>query len=474
MKNLSKANSIKENRYLLWGLIAIELFMSFSFLGYIHIEPISLTFVYIPVMIAGCILGPREAALIGAIFGLASMWKASAFYVGIGDAVFSPVMSGKPIQSIVLGMGTRMLFGFIMGLLYYLAKRGKHPIAGIILVTSIGRTLHSLLVYGCMGILFPETGFDIRNTLDDTLRWDFIPFLLIADVIVVLCYRAACSAYVQKLRHRVQTVDQINDLVAHYSKRKLALMIFMVLLSSFSVAYYFTNRIKSVMKRYEIVLSANITYDLLHLQIQFLLGMISLALLVIIIIILYQKNFNYLDYEARSDELTGLLGRRLFFKISAKLLENRKWNQNGKIGCFLILDVDRFKEINDRFGHPAGDKVLREVADNLRRVFSSGAILGRLGGDEFVVLIYQILPRNEIERILAELREESSKIRVQDCTVTCSIGAIPVEENTSVEDLYRSADRLLYEAKKKGKDQFVFGDRLRDMGIGHQMKIDKN
>ena len=56
--------------------------MSFSFLGYIHIEPISLTFVYIPVLMAGCMLGPKEAAAVGAVFGLASMWKASAFYVG--------------------------------------------------------------------------------------------------------------------------------------------------------------------------------------------------------------------------------------------------------------------------------------------------------------------------------------------------------------------------------------------------------
>ena len=64
----------ENNKYLFWGLIAIELFMSFSFLGYVHIEPISLTFVYIPVLAAGCILGAKEGAAIGAVFGLASMW----------------------------------------------------------------------------------------------------------------------------------------------------------------------------------------------------------------------------------------------------------------------------------------------------------------------------------------------------------------------------------------------------------------
>lgn len=146
MKKPGKIKTTESNIYLLWGLIAVELFMSFSFMGYIHIEPISLTFVYIPVLVAGCILGPKESALIGAVFGLASMWKASAFYVGAGDAIFSPVMSGKPLQSVLLSVGARALFGFLIGLLYQLAKKSRHPMAGIILVTSIGRTLHSFLV----------------------------------------------------------------------------------------------------------------------------------------------------------------------------------------------------------------------------------------------------------------------------------------------------------------------------------------
>lgn len=87
-----------QNKYMLWALIALELFMSFSFLGYIHIDPISITFVYIPVLAAGCLMGPKESTLVGAIFGLASMWKASAFYVGAGDMIFSPIQSGRPLE----------------------------------------------------------------------------------------------------------------------------------------------------------------------------------------------------------------------------------------------------------------------------------------------------------------------------------------------------------------------------------------
>ena len=161
MSGLSQKNEkdSEYNSYLFCGLAAIELFMSFSFLGYLHIEPISITIVYILVLVAGCIMGPRESVLIGVLFGLASMWKASAFYVGAGDAIFSPTMSGRPLASILLSVGARALFGLIVGYLYRIAKRSPHPLFGIILVTSAGRTVHTFLVYLSMQILFPEAGF---------------------------------------------------------------------------------------------------------------------------------------------------------------------------------------------------------------------------------------------------------------------------------------------------------------------------
>ena len=68
-------------------------------------------------------------------------------------------MSGKPVESLLLSIGTRALFGFTVGLLYKLAKSGPHPIISIVLVTSVGRTLHSAIVYIFMGALFPESGW---------------------------------------------------------------------------------------------------------------------------------------------------------------------------------------------------------------------------------------------------------------------------------------------------------------------------
>ena len=388
--------------------------MSFSFMGYVHIAPISLTFVYIPVMVAGCILGPKNSTIVGAVFGIASMWRASAFYVAAGDAIFSPVMSEKPFASILLSVGSRALFGLIIGLLYRVAKNSRHPIAGILLVSTVGRTIHTVLVYSFMQLLFPEAGFTLINTLDDIRRWDFLPFIVIVDAIVVICYLTSRSEFVRGVLERVRNVDQVNELS---SRSRIGMAV-----------------------------------------------MLSLALLAIIFILMYQKNFNYLYYEARLDGLTGLMGRQQFFQAGKKILGEMKFEREDAAGCFVILDVDSFKEINDRYGHPEGDRVLREVADHLRKAVGESGILGRLGGDEFVALIRVPLTGEEIETYMSRLREAFATIRVGEQSVTCSIGVIPLEPGVYIEDLYRSADHLLYEAKKKGKNQVALGYRYLEAG----------
>ena len=456
-----EASAVKENSvYVLLVLVAAELFMSFSFLGYVHIEPISVTFVYIPVLVAGCVLGPKDAMIVGAVFGLASMWKASAYYVGAGDAIFSPVMSGKPLASILLSVGSRTLFGLIVGLLFYWAKRRCHPLPWILAVASVGRPIHTVLVYGVMEILFPEAGFGLSNIMADFMRGDFFPFIVIADGIVASCYLLSRSYYIQTLLNRVREVDRIHPMQLPNKRGRLAVLL-LVLLSAFSVAIYFTNRIENVMRQYQINLSEEISYDLMHLQIQFLMGILSLSLLVILIILLYQKNADYLYYEAKLDGLTGLLSRQQFFQEGTALLKSMKnqWDPSRVNGCFMILDVDSFKGINDTYGHPAGDWILREVARNMQEVFAGRNLFGRLGGDEFVALILEPVTRSDMNQALEQMKARLKESTYQDLMVTCSIGVIPVEQDVTLDELYRDADRLLYEAKKNGKGQVAFGYR---------------
>ena len=127
LKSLSYLKNSPLRLYFLLGLIAIEFLMSFSFLGYVHIEPISITFAYIPVLLAGCILDPIASTIVGTAFGLSSMWKASADYVAAGDRIFSPILSGSPLSSFALSVISRALFGLLIGLMYTLAKKSpKH------------------------------------------------------------------------------------------------------------------------------------------------------------------------------------------------------------------------------------------------------------------------------------------------------------------------------------------------------------
>lgn len=464
MKNIYRNSKEQNNGYVLWILVAVELLMSFSFLGYIHIEPISITFVYIPVLIAGCMLGPKESTIVGAVFGLSAMWKASAFYVGAGDAVFSPIMSGKPVESILLSVGARMLFGLISGLLYSLVKRTRFPLAGIILVTSAGRTLHTFLVYSFMGILFPEAGFRASSTFDHFSRGYFLLLAVIADIIVCLCYFLGKSDYFQKLFQHIRIVDQMSASISRYRKA-MGGIIMLFLLASFSVTLYFSDRIGNALLRYGLELGEKESYDLIHLEIQFLFGIISLGMLILIFVILYLKNINYLYYEARLDGLTGLMGRQQFFQEGEKLLKKRDFSGKEKRGCFVILDIDQFKQINDRYGHPAGDRILTDVADAMRNVFEKKALLGRLGGDEFVALVHWMMSKDEIGTFMDSLRKEIREIHIRDQKVTCSIGVIPVMQGDTIEELYRSADRLLYEAKKQGKNRVVYGYHFEDISV---------
>ena len=107
-------------------------------------------------------------------------------------------------------------------------------------------------------------------------------------------------------------------------------------------------------------------------------------------------------------------------------------------------------------------ELLKEVAKKFQEAFRNGNIFGRLGGDEFVALILEPLSKEEIGRALTKMKEELKNLEIQNTAVTCSIGVIPIEKNYPLERMYKDADRLLYEAKKNGKDQFVFGYRYQD------------
>ena len=153
-------------RFALLALIAAELLMSFSFFGYFHVEPISVTTAYLPVLLAGALTGPPEAAAVGAVFGLASMWKASASYVMAADQLFSPPLQRQTLWgawSSAWGAGRSSAWR--RGFCTWPARRLRRPWVGVAAVSFLGRTIHSLLVYSAMGLFFPESRLRPRRRL---------------------------------------------------------------------------------------------------------------------------------------------------------------------------------------------------------------------------------------------------------------------------------------------------------------------
>ena len=163
-----------------------------------------------------------------------------------------------------------------------------------------------------------------------------------------------------------------------------------------------------------------------------------------------------LEELGRTDGLTGLANRRQCFAVADS--ELARHFRAGKPVALVILDVDRLKEINDRFGHPVGDEVLCGVAATLRECCRAYDTPGRYGGDEFML----VLPETDVTGAAEVARRIRQKLAAHafrhaaglKCTV--SIGAAEAGRDVvNVETWVRQADAALYRAKEAGRDRFV-------------------
>ena len=156
----------------------------------------------------------------------------------------------------------------------------------------------------------------------------------------------------------------------------------------------------------------------------------------------------------RIDAMTGLLGRR-HWEAQAETLLRRSDPAGGPV--LMILDIDEFKEINDRFGHAVGDDVLRALADRVRRCLPTGSQAGRWGGDEFAVVLPLALTAAETlaERIRAAVADLEFP-SAADLRCTISIGlAEPSGPDQDLRGWLELADRALYRAKHGGRNRAI-------------------
>lgn len=193
--------------------------------------------------------------------------------------------------------------------------------------------------------------------------------------------------------------------------------------------------------------------------------MIGFCILVAILIIYMvkrnsQKNRALLK-ASQTDALTGLYNKKVTEEqINAILKE-----QPDALHAFLILDLDRFKEVNDGYGHAAGDAVLCGFAQLLQSYFRENDVVGRIGGDEFIVFMKHVDSKDSVRSRVDSLVRKIGELEFTDMPerITSSIGvAFAPEQGDCYMDLYKTADGALYETKRSGRNGYTVSLQARE------------
>ncbi len=166
---------------------------------------------------------------------------------------------------------------------------------------------------------------------------------------------------------------------------------------------------------------------------------------------------------ATLDDLTQIPNRREFdHRVEQALLKNQRYNERIAL---LFIDMDGFKDVNDRFGHEAGDRVLKEAADRLTGLIRKSDVVGRIGGDEYAILLDRKVTVDSVSTVAKKLLKSLSdpfpvngNDRVQ---LSASIGiAFSPEDGDDIQQLLAQADEAMYASKNIGKNTFTFASEL--------------
>lgn len=165
-----------------------------------------------------------------------------------------------------------------------------------------------------------------------------------------------------------------------------------------------------------------------------------------------KKKENHLLYLSQTDLMTGIYNRGYGERMISELLNMQRQ------GLFCLFDVDKFKNINDKYGHSVGDKVLIEISKALQKVKRSGDIVMRLGGDEFAAYFVDIDSESAASEIIAMFFDEISRIHIEPITekVSVSLGAVLYKPGFSFDSIYKLADSGVYDSKTNKGNSYTF------------------
>ncbi len=190
---------------------------------------------------------------------------------------------------------------------------------------------------------------------------------------------------------------------------------------------------------------------------------LSLVFMTMIIGTLFREKNRTIE-AARHDPLTGLFNRT---HLKERLQQSLQFVQKeGTISALCYIDLDRFKEVNDTYGHRAGDIVLLETVRRIQKHMREDDDLIRQGGDEFLLIFNHIHDRKEIKRVLDRITEEINRpidADGQRCHLTASIGVVILPRRTAaIETVLQHADETMYQAKHAGRNRYLINELSAD------------
>ena len=164
-----------------------------------------------------------------------------------------------------------------------------------------------------------------------------------------------------------------------------------------------------------------------------------------------QKTYYMSEYAI--DAATGLLNKRAINEYAVE-----RFQDSARSGYLVLLDIDDFKQINDRFGHMFGDEVIATTAEILRSVTQTRGMAGRFGGDEFMMILENVSTEDDLRRVMKVIDKHAkwAFYEKEGFNVSFSIGISKFpEDGTTYEELFKKADKCLYIAKDKGKNRYI-------------------
>lgn len=433
-------------------LVAIEFVLAFSGLGY-FIPYGSATIMYIPVIAAAYFYGIRAGVLLGAVFGITSIWKASMAGVGYFDSLFSPFFSGNIAGSIYVALGARILFGFAAGVLFALFRNVKiNEYVKVTFLSIAAHLIHTFLVLIPMEYFFPKAHID-----EEYIAGSIFSVHEILQVILLTVSMCA-TVYISKNK-RLAEIEKILDegRQSYYTKRLkiegafFVLFLFLVILA---LMFHLHDMTLMVVNATNIELPFHARIMFINLQIQFLVGVAAISHIIGVFVTSYRIYSVYHINNADKDLMTGLYSKTTAVDYGATVINNKK---DFPDTYFMMIDIDNFKGINDTYGHLMGDKVIINIARFLEKHFGAYGLVSRFGGDEFAVFITRSLNAGDIERKVQEFQSDAASISLDDNRkVTCSIGICHVDNEKKFDEVYAKADEMLYLVKSAGRNGYKF------------------